>query len=79
MEKNSKSYYFFKPSINWLKVLIIFFAVTINKANSDIIFREFPTADSTSNISEQCLKDSQQQLDAFRQHSPPIPWAVKSI
>lgn len=80
MEKSSKSYYFFKPaSITWLKVLVVLFVVTINKVDSDIIFDEFPTADSTLNISEQCLKDSQQQLDAFRQHSPAIPWAVKSI
>lgn len=47
------------------------------------IFDEFPTADSSysllaaaANISEKCLKDSQQQLDAFRRS---IPWAVKSI
>ena len=53
------------------------------EVNDVVVFDEFPTADAAAAaaaaganvMSEKCLKDSQQQLDAFRRA---IPWAVKS-
>ena len=50
------------------------------EVNDVVVFDEFPTAAAAAAaganvMSEKCLKDSQQQLDAFRRA---IPWAVKS-
>ena len=71
--------------ITHLNCLIVFtFLVRNSLAITDIfsgnfddelwIYSNFPTLDA-SNISEQCLKDTREQLTAFR-HG--LPWATKS-
>ena len=77
--------------LNWLLLLIVLCQATgssslVEEVNDyvNVVFDEFPTADAAAAtvtaaganvMSEKCLKDSQQQLAAFRRA---IPWAVKS-
>jgi len=71
--------------LNWLLLLIVLCQATgssslVEEVNDyvNVVFDEFPTADAAAGanvMSEKCLKDSQQQLAAFRRA---IPWAVKS-
>jgi len=75
--------------LNWLLLLIVLCQATgssslVEEVNDyGVFFDEFPTADAAAAapaaganvMSEKCLKDSQQQLAAFRRA---IPWAVKS-